>query len=333
MYFPKEFFREEVRDGFTVSEMMKRAWAATLEVLEVIDNVCKEHDIKWSIMYGTLLGAVRHKGFIPWDDDIDIAMLREDFDKFFRVANEGALPPGFVVAGKYAKEERLQKASEVMQSRVMADEEYWGLNNYMNRFHYFPYPRIGIDIFATDNIPKDKKFRNLITTNLQRVTHVATCFEEIVVSGELENKLQDIEKECKVKLPRDGSLKNELWLLADEICRSCPKEDSDYVGGMLGYMLNPKQKYKREWFEDLVEYQFEHITLPGPRNYDGVLSAQFNDYMTPVKMSGGHDYPFYKNQEEEFERMLRDSGVDVDATTFCRNWENLIENYSSESAK
>lgn len=327
MYFPKEFFREEVRDDFTVSEMMKRAWAATLEVLEVIDNVCKAHGLKWSMMYGTLLGAVRHKGFIPWDDDIDIAMMREDFDKFFKLANEGALPPGFVVAGKYAKEERLQKAAEVMQSRIMADEEYWDLNAYMQRFHYFPYPRIGIDIFVIDYVPKDEKLSNWITTNLQRVTHVATCFEDLEESGELELKVRDVEKECKVKLPRDKSLKNELWLLADDIAKTCTPDESEYMGWMFGRIWNKELKYKREWFEDLIEYPFEHITLPGPRNYDGVLKAQFGDYMTPVKLSAGHDYPFYKNQEEEFERMLKESGVDVDATTFCRNWENLMEKY------
>lgn len=64
MKFPKIFFEQEEREGFTVSSMMKRSWAAELEVLQVIRAVCEKHDIKWYAFYGTLLGVVRHKGFI-----------------------------------------------------------------------------------------------------------------------------------------------------------------------------------------------------------------------------------------------------------------------------
>ena len=75
---------------------MKRAWAAQLEVLEEIDKVCKKHNIRWFADCGTLLGAVRHRGYIPWDDDMDICMLRPDYIKFNQVA-EQELPKSFVV--------------------------------------------------------------------------------------------------------------------------------------------------------------------------------------------------------------------------------------------
>ena len=146
MQFKKSFFNEEIREGFTIPEMMKRAWAAELEVLKVIESVCNKLDLKYYVFYGTLLGAVRHKGFIPWDDDIDICMLREDM-----------MPEGFVVSGVYAREPRLWEANREPQGRVIADETKFPLPQYMNYFHGYPYPRIGIDIFPLDYVPEDKK--------------------------------------------------------------------------------------------------------------------------------------------------------------------------------
>ena len=87
MEFPKEFFWDEVREGFYIPAMMKRAWAAELEILVEIDKICEKHKLRYFIDYGNLLGAIRHKGFIPWDDDIDIMMMRKDYEIFAEVAD------------------------------------------------------------------------------------------------------------------------------------------------------------------------------------------------------------------------------------------------------
>ena len=72
---PASFFLPESREGFYVSDMMKRYWAAQLKVLHEIRAICARHDIPWYADYGSLIGAVRHGGYIPWDDDFDICMM------------------------------------------------------------------------------------------------------------------------------------------------------------------------------------------------------------------------------------------------------------------
>lgn len=83
LYFDKDFFLGETRNDFYIEPMIKCAWAAELEVLEVVRNICEKHNLKYFAADGTLLGAVRHRGFIPWDDDIDIMMPRDDYMRFF----------------------------------------------------------------------------------------------------------------------------------------------------------------------------------------------------------------------------------------------------------
>ena len=88
-----DFFYDEVRDGFYIPGIIKRAWGAQLHVLSVIDKICRKHGIQYFVYAGTLLGAVREKQYIPWDDDLDTCMLRSEFDKFKKVV-ETELPDG-----------------------------------------------------------------------------------------------------------------------------------------------------------------------------------------------------------------------------------------------
>ena len=91
--FPPSCFNDEIREGFDIPEMMKRYWAGQLKVLNVIIQLCDKHHISWLLDYGSLIGAVRHGGYIPWDDDFDICMLRHDYEHFVAVAEE--LPAGY----------------------------------------------------------------------------------------------------------------------------------------------------------------------------------------------------------------------------------------------
>lgn len=92
---PKEFLEEEIRCGFKVTKEIKEIWAVELDLFAEFDRVCKKYGLKYVASGGTLLGAVRHKGFIPWDDDMDLMMMRNEYDRFCKVASQEFKPPYF----------------------------------------------------------------------------------------------------------------------------------------------------------------------------------------------------------------------------------------------
>ena len=84
----REFFNEEIMDDFLVTEKRKKIWAVELDLLLAIDAVCRKYDLHYYLFWGSLLGAVRHKGFIPWDDDTDIVLTRGDYEKLLKHKDE-----------------------------------------------------------------------------------------------------------------------------------------------------------------------------------------------------------------------------------------------------
>ena len=90
------YLEDEVRDGFYIPSIAKRAWAAELSILHEINRICEKYDIRYYADWGSFLGAVRHQGFIPWDDDLDICMFRSDLNQFIEVS-ELELPEGFEI--------------------------------------------------------------------------------------------------------------------------------------------------------------------------------------------------------------------------------------------
>ena len=82
MAFIEDLEHDEIRDGFLVSSDRKKVWQRWLELWQEVDRICRKHGLKYWAAYGTLLGAARHKGFIPWDEDLDLCMMRPDYNRF-----------------------------------------------------------------------------------------------------------------------------------------------------------------------------------------------------------------------------------------------------------
>jgi lipopolysaccharide cholinephosphotransferase len=295
-----DFFQEEVRCNFTISEMMKRVWAVEMDVLGEIDRICTEYGLTYYAHWGTLLGAVRHKGFIPWDDDIDIAMKRKDYQMLMSVLAD-ELPEGYYISSSYADPMHSQPTTSIMNTKYIITDE-----NKRKRFYGCPYI-CGIDIVPLDFVPRDSEqaqlHRNLYTV----VYSAAKNYGTYKKNGGLEGYLEQVEDLCRTKIIRGVNEENQLWLLLDKIAGLFHEEECDrltYFPTNICY--RPEYYLDKEWFSDTIMMPFENMEIPVPCGYDEILKTTYGDYMTPSYNAGrAHEYPYYKKQEE----FLRSHGL------------------------
>lgn len=128
MNIPDGFLEGEIRNSFYVETMMKKTWAAQLKVLSVVDEICKKNNIQYFADWGTLLGAVRHKGYIPWDDDMDITMKRDDYTKFCNIVMREV--EGYDIVNIHTEKEWYSFHSRIVNGKcIRFDDEH--LKNFM----------------------------------------------------------------------------------------------------------------------------------------------------------------------------------------------------------
>ncbi len=303
LQFAEGFFAGEERDGFYVDGTMKTVWAAELEVLAEIGRICEKYQLQWFADGGTLLGAVRHQGFIPWDDDIDICLKRPDYEKLMRVLRE-ELPAGWQMRHAYhGNASQPQFWACVMNSNAISIEA-----SRLSRFHGCPFV-VGIDIFPLDYLPEDPQVaeleENLIqliggAVKLARMKDRAREDEET-----LDGMLRSIEEFSGVGIERAGTdeqLIGSLWTLANQIAMSYTEQDGSQLTQFIYHLQEGRYVFEAAWYEDVIYLPFETFELPVPIGYDGVLRSWYGDYMVKIRNTSTHEYPIYVNQI----RSLRD---------------------------
>lgn len=309
--FPEDFFQEEVRCGFTVSAMMKSAWAAQMEVLREIAGACEKENLRWYAHWGTLLGAVRHKGFIPWDDDIDIGMPREDYMKFLETAGKH-LPEGYRLLDVYHEPEWQQSFARVVNADVIDLSE-----KRLKEFHGCPFV-VGVDIFPLDEWVEDEEKRKYQQGVLEIFSQVAfTLLAAEGAEGTVKQEMSEtamegveaLEEGFGIQIDRTQGILNQLCRFYDQIC----VEGSAQPGGAYASYDISTGKYDyrldKEWFRETEALSFESSSVIVPCGYREILTELFGDFMTPVRQGAGHAYPFYGKQLEQLRRERPDHSL------------------------
>lgn len=337
MDFTVDFFKDEVRHGFYVPTAIKQMWAAQLLVLKEIDRVCEKYGISYFADWGTFLGTIRHGGYVPWDDDFDICMRREDYVRFREVADR-ELPPEFFIHDYASKEDHwLFLARVVNNSKISFNEDY--LDSHFN----YPY-MAGIDIFIQDYIYRDPELERARDKEVMYIIAVADAIvNDDKTPDVIEYHLREIEEKYGTHIDRSLGSRAKgiaLYRLAEEQMMRVPSGEADEMGQIFPFILKGGKGRPKADYENLIRLPFENTTVPVPSSYHRLLSTRYGDYLQVRKIWTGHDYPYFEKQWEnlkkvadfdlpqyEFDRsMLETKEVNdaVDALTASRGYREVL---------
>lgn len=238
----------------------------SLNILKKFDLLCKKFDINYFLAYGTLLGAVRHKGFIPWDDDIDLFMFRNDYEKFLQLTSY--LPP-FYKCINFEDASYYYPFAKIIDTRTLTKSKDFCYDIC-----------IGIDIFTLDYLSDNE-------VEAQRIKGKFKYYEKLIRFS-LYNNVNEINKNS-INILKSGFyffsklLGWKTWsrMLYKSRNKFINMEPKKYIGTFLNFNKAAETLLEREWFAETVFLQFEDNIYPAPKAYHKVLEKIYGDYMTP----------------------------------------------------
>lgn len=257
------------REFFSLKEMDKESFRELqlkeLEILLYFNDFCKENNLRYYLSGGTLIGAVRHKGFIPWDDDIDVHMPRPDYDRLMRIWNNEN--EKYLLC--YSNDEvnfrhhvytLVDRNSTFIEMRNVGDDIPQGIK---------------IDIMVYDGAPKNK-FKRIIQF------FWAIIFAIYNVQRLPENqggKLMSIMIRCMLWLVPGKKARYKIWKYAEKQMKKYNFDDSPFVKELAAPLKSMTYCYPREEFDKSIQIEFEGHLLPVHHYYKEYLSNVYHDYM------------------------------------------------------
>jgi len=275
---PQHFLDEEVRCDTVVTSKMKEIWAVELDLTEEFRRVCDKYGLKWYAGFGTLLGAIRHEGFIPWDNDMDFIMPRKDFQKLCEIGEKEFKSPYYFKTPMTEHGRYFQYFAKIGNEFTTGESEQEWLQG--TRAGIF------IDIFVLDSMPNNRSEWQSVKHKLDEVYHLTRFLSpyKLQYSG--------------IKL-----IKHWIWMLiwkmkynsckGDVLFQRWDKLLSSMTPGDYCFVNNPAngRLWNNElWNTNIVNFEF--VKFPIPQGYDTILQSWYDDYMQfpPVDQRTNHEY-------------------------------------------
>ena len=287
-----DFLKEETRNDFFVDVKRKKLWMVSLDLLIEFDNVCRKHGLQYFLAGGTLLGAIRHKGFIPWDDDADVYMLRKDFDLLPKFAKDFAYPYFFETP--YTDPGYCYSPIRIRNSNTSAVVE---------KFRYEKFNQgIWLSIFPIDNWILDggeEKYEGI----KKLLIDCGTCMR-------MSNPNLDEVDRQRVKSYK-GKSPTENYEIIHKIASQYRDVKTEYVANMICSLYPYRcMVYKASAFESAEIKLFEGFEFPVPVGYDHILKTAYGDYMTfpPIEKRGTWHYGVFLDPDRTYKDYLKEIG-------------------------
>lgn len=280
---PTDFLKEEIRCGHTVTSQMKEIWAVELDLLAEFQRVCEKYNIRYFASGGTLLGAVRHQGFIPWDDDLDIEMFREDYNRLCEVGPKEFKKP-YVFQNEYTESGSLRGFSKLRNSLTTAiyPEE--------KQSCYDGYDKgIFIDIFPLDSIlddPMEQARKKKIVDKFSRA--YLSCIDIYYHRKKNKNSLNGRIKEILrpiLYLPCKW-LKTKMHQKYERACAIGNEQQTEMVA--IYCIFKQRTIHHRRDYQNAIFQDFEFLKIPIPGGYDHWLRNAFGNWHKFVKGGALH---------------------------------------------
>lgn len=251
---------------------IKTLQSEELKMMKIIREICEKENLTYFMIGGTLLGSIRHKGFIPWDDDVDLAMPRKDYEKFLMVSKK-YLPTNIFVQNFRTDDKYRYYITRVLNKNILVEEKrFIGVDT--------PQAYASVDIFPIDGSPNPRILRKIHYSRIMiRRFLISLCYRDTIDKERKRSNLEKLLVNILIKIPFESILSpNKIKESLDKLLKKYSMDGSLYSGTIMGaYRI--REMVPTVMFGKPKLYKFEDDTFYGPEQVDEYLKHMYGDYM------------------------------------------------------